>query len=165
MENWRIILSLADQMFEEKKFEEAADMLQNFLFEEPGCAEVHNYLGWVTMFHLENPERGRMHFEFALLFDSTFAPAYLHMAEYWRSKGDTTARINCLSKALSCKNANAAHITWLIAETHELRGELGTASRLLKDALMLTTNSWEGDMISSSMRRIRRKRWMKVLPI
>ncbi len=75
-------------------------------FEPPYPEDILNMLGYMNM-EMQQPEKAKMYFEFAIEYYPESANAYDSMADYYESTGDLPSAIKYVSKAAELSDSNA----------------------------------------------------------
>lgn len=151
-------LTKAEQMIYDGQVEDALNVLNNLLFEEPGYAPLHNHLGWAYLYYGNNASRAEMHFRAAMRFAADFAPPYLHMGTLMNRAARYAEAIEQFRAGLTRPEANRASLLEGIAHAYEMQGEYRRAMRAYREAAMASVVDFEVDRLLNGAKRCRKKR-------
>ena len=151
-------LNRAEQLIYEGRVEEAMNIMRDLLFEEPGYAPLHNYLGWAYLYHVNNVALVELHLRTAIRFASVYAPPYLHLGSLLNRAGRYAEAIDILNAGLLRPEANRIAMLEGIAYAYEVQGNYRRAIRAYRDAAKASVIDFEVDRLLNGVKRCRRKR-------
>ncbi len=151
-------MSDAEHMILEGQVDEGVQMLQSLLYEEPGYAGLHNYLGWAYMYYARNEAQAALHFKMAMRFAPDYAPPYLHMGNLMSRGGAYEDAIAYFQEGMTKPNALRGVLLEGMAHAYELRGDYAHAVRTYKEAAKASAIDFEVDRMLKGVARCRRKR-------
>ena len=151
-------LAHAESMVMEGRVEEALNVMNNLLFDEPGYAPLHNYLGWTYMYHANNLALADLHFRTALRFAPDFAPPYIHMGDLLIRGGRYAEAIEFVRAGLTKPEAIRTVLMETMAQAYEMLGDYRKAIRAYKEAAMASVVDFEVNRMLTSAKRCRKKR-------
>ncbi len=151
-------LNRIEEMIFNDEVEEALNILNNLLFEEPGYAPLHNFIGWAYMYYGHDQARAALHFQTAIRFAPTFAPPYLHLGDLCNKAARFEEAIEHFRAGLDARDAQKHSLLEGIAYAHEMRKEYRLAIRAYRDAAAASMVDFEFDRMRMAMKRCRRKR-------
>jgi tetratricopeptide (TPR) repeat protein len=151
-------MTQAEQLIYDGQVEQGMNILQNLLYEEPGYASLHNFLGWAYLYHSKNEVLAELHFRMAIRFASEYAPPYLHMGNLMNQKGRYTDAIEFFREGLTKPDALRSTLLESMAHAYELKSDYRKAIRLYKEAASASVADFEVDRMLMGVKRCRRKR-------
>lgn len=151
-------LAHAESLVMEGRVEEALNVMNNLLYDEPGYAPLHNLLGWTYLCYANNLECAELHFRTALRFAPDFAPPYIHMGNLLMRKARYAEAIEYLRAGLTKPEAIRTVLLETMAQAYEMLGDYRNAIRAYKEAATTSVVDFEVDRMLKSAKRCRRKR-------
>jgi tetratricopeptide (TPR) repeat protein len=151
-------MTQAEQLICDDQVEQGLTILQNLLYEEPGYASLHNYLGWAYLYHAKDDAMAELHFRMAIRFASEYAPPYLHMGTLMNRKGRYTEAIGYFVDGLTKPDALKSTLLEGLAHAYELKTEYRRAIRHYKEAASASVAEFEVERMLMGVKRCRRKR-------
>lgn len=151
-------LAYAEKMVVEGRVEEALNVMNNLLYDEPGYAPLHNYLGWTYLYYANNLDRAELHFRTALRFAPDFAPPYIHLGNLSMRKARYAEAIEFLREGLTKPEAIRVVLLETMAQAYEMLGDYRNAIRAYKEAAIASVVDFEVDRMLKSAKRCRKKR-------
>lgn len=152
----------AEQLVYSNQVELARDLLQNLLYDEPGYAPLHNLMGWVLKYYLEEEEGAIRHWTWAIQFDPSFAPPWLHLGLLYLDRNDLAQAVAYLEQGLIKPQARKATLLDSLARAYEMKGEYRRATGAYREALVHHTGP-NSAVLLEGIKRCRRKRWTAIL--
>jgi tetratricopeptide (TPR) repeat protein len=149
----------AEQLIYNNQVNEGIALLEDLLYEEPGYAMLHNYLGWAYMYYTSDVAKAELHLKMAIRFDAEYAPPYLHIGNLYTRLGRNIDALTFLEKGLKCKEANKVAFLEAIARIYELKREYGKAIKFYKEALASSVG-FETAQMTEGIKRCQKKRWV-----
>lgn len=153
-------LAQAEAMVYRGEVDEALNMLESLLFEEPGYAPLHNVIGWAYLYHIGNTARAELHFRAATRFASNYAPPCLHLGILLNRAGRYHEAIQFFRAGLRGQGAYLPALMEGIAQAYEMRQEYRLAIRAYREAATASVTDEEVNRMLSAARRCRRKRFV-----
>ena len=153
----KIITQAEDAVYEGEYFE-AERMLINLLTYEPGYAKVHNNLGWMYLYYLENDELAEIHLNYAIKFEPEYKPPYLHLTElYMRNKQyDKLEELAIIAKSVN--GISKTLVYERLGMVDEARGQYKLAIGNYKTAIFHCMDNQAIEDIRQNIKRCRFKR-------
>lgn len=148
----------AEQMIYQNQVDEGLHLLNGLLYDEPGYANLHNYLGWAYMYYTPDVSRAELHLKMAMQFAINYAPPYLHMGTLLNRLGKYSEAIAYFESGLTKPEANRVALLEGMAMAYELKSEYAQAVRTYKDAARASAVQHEVDRLMQSAKRCRKKR-------
>lgn len=155
---YRYLIDMADEHIRNEKFEEAALLLENLLFEEPAFGMAHGYLGWLYDNKLDNRKRAVMHYKYSMRFDPDFAGAYLNYAHMMYRSGEYGEAIGLYESAMKVRNIDKAFLYERVGLCHEEVGDLNEAISAYREAAREAYDPYDYKQMRNHVRRVRAKR-------
>ena len=149
----------ADQAFAREDFVKGKALLEEVLALEPDHGEAHNYLGWLYLYQLNEPEKAEQHFAWAMRYKPNCRGAYVHLSSLLADQGRYEELFALGEKAFRVRGINQVSLLIDQGRAFELMGSYKTAIRHYKAAVRASLNNAEIDGLRDHMRRCRRKRW------
>jgi tetratricopeptide (TPR) repeat protein len=151
-------LNEAEGLIMNDQIEDGLRILNNLLFEEPGYAPLHSYLGWAYLYYEVDESRAELHFTMAIRFDASYAPPFLHMANLQVREKRYSDAISYAEQGLTKPEANKVALYEVMGNAYEMTRQLGKAIRAYRRATMSSTASYEVNNFSEGIKRCWRKR-------
>jgi tetratricopeptide (TPR) repeat protein len=151
-------MASAEQMIYQNQVDEGLHLLNGLLYDEPGYANLHNYLGWAYMYYTPNAAQAELHLKMAMRFASNYAPPYLHMGALLNRQGKYSGAISYFDSGLTKPEANRVALLEGMATAYEMRSEYAQAIRTYKEAARSSAVQHEVDRLVKSATRCRKKR-------
>jgi len=150
-------LANAERMMYENQVDEGLHLMTGLLYEEPGYANLHNYLGWAYMYYTMDSAKAELHLKMAICFASEYAAPYLHMGNLLNRSGRYADAITYFQQGLTKENANKVVLLGGLACAYEMRGEYSEALQVYKEGARSTTLQHEVDRMFQGVKRCRKK--------
>jgi tetratricopeptide (TPR) repeat protein len=151
-------LAEAEKMILDDRLDDGLALLNSLLYEEPGYGNLHNHLGWVYLYYVEDMVQAELHLKMAIKFDGTYAPPYLHLAALYIKQAKYSDAIACTNAGLANGNANHVGLLQRLAEAHELSKDWSQAIKVYKKAMLGSVVGYESNSLMASIKRCRKKR-------
>ena len=153
----KIIVQAEDKVYEGEVFE-AQEMLLNLLTYEPAYAKVHNVLGWLYLYYLEDDSMAEKHLKLAVKFDVDFKAPYLHLTELYMRNRKYDKLENLILEAKKVDGISKTMIYERLGMVEEARGKYSQAIEYYKTAVFHCMNNSTIKDIRSNIKRCRFKR-------
>jgi len=153
-------LKLVDKLWENESYEEGYKMLESILYEEPGFAKAHSYIGWYAQFILEDIKRARIHYEYALHFDPKLTYAYFNFSKLLVSELDEKRLRRLIKSSQKFKEIDRADLYNDLGRILEKKEKYSEASACYKSGLKFTTDQYTLQNIKGNRKRVRSKKRM-----
>lgn len=151
------VILMVDKLWEAQNYVEGRAVLEDILFEEPGYALAHSYAGWYALYHTKNLKEAQMHFEYALRFDPSIVPVYIHYADLCLRTRDEKTLYRLIRMSESYELVDTASLINDLGRLQETQGEYRSAARTYKRAVEQTMNNQAIEVILANRKRVVRK--------
>jgi tetratricopeptide (TPR) repeat protein len=151
-------LTEAENLIMEGSVNDGLALMQNLLYEEPGYAALHNYLGWAYCYYAESEQKAEVHWKWAIKFDKELAAPYLHLGRYYRGKRKYSDAVKYLEAGLETPDAIREALLENLAHVYELRGDYRKAVETYKSALASCVG-YQSEALLEGIKRCRKKKW------
>ncbi|MDX1630046.1 MAG: hypothetical protein R3345_15160, partial [Fulvivirga sp.] len=131
-------------------------------FDEPGYARLHNNLGWLYQYYMENDQQAALHLKYAIKFDPKLEAAYYNLADLYKKHDKYKELVVFMQKALNKTGACERVIYEILGEVHEAQCEFSMALKYYKRALYKTTDSYDAGEIRRGIKRCKYKRLKRI---
>ena len=148
----------AERMIFEGRVREGINVLNGLLYDEPGYASLHNYLGWAYLYHAKDNVNAEVHFRAAMRFAPDYAPPYLHMGNLMNRTARYSEAIAFFEAALEKPEAVKPALYEGIALALEMLNEYSRAIKAYKSAASESAVDHEVERMLKAVKRCRRKR-------
>lgn len=148
----------AERLIMSNEVEHGLRLLNELLYDEPGYAPLHNYLGWAYLYSANDAARAELHLKMAIHFAPEYAPPYVHMGTLCNRAGRFNDAINYFRTGMNKPEALRNVLLEGIAQAFEMLGDYRNAIRAYKEAATVSTVDMDVDRLLKSVSRCRRKR-------
>lgn len=149
-----------DELISDQAFDEARDVLEEILYDEPGHGKTHGYLGWLYMIHYADLDRAGVHYKCALKFDPSFGGTYFNYATQLINQQRPDEALQVLQKAQTVQGIDQSILLEMIGQAHELKKNYRSALESYRASLANTVDNWQSETLLSHIKRVRKKRWL-----
>lgn len=150
-------LRQAEDLIYDSNVEEGLRLMNELLYDEPGCGSLHNHLGWAYMYYTSDAERAELHLKLAVKFSNNYAAPYLHLGNLYIRMGRYTEALQYLETGSTLPGANRLAFYEEIARAYELKQQYKLAVKAWKRALAACAGP-ESVTYYESIKRCRKKR-------
>jgi predicted Zn-dependent protease len=162
MNNIEAYIRDVDRLCEAESYVESEGLLLNLLYDEPDYAQLHSYLGWLYLYHLNNLDKAHLHLDYAIRFDAGYYPAYCHMAEVLLKRQDYATLEEYMLKALEANEASLPQVYDYLGQAREKGQAYKEAIRYYSKGLINCYGDWETQRLNNNIKRCRKKRWLSL---
>ena len=153
------IIQDALRMIHEGECFEGKSMLEHILTYEPGYPKVHNILGWLYMYYLEDDELAEMHLKLAIKFDPTYEVPYCNIAELYLRLESFEKLEALMKKAKHVKGIKKSMIYEYLGIVEEARGHYKLAIHEYRLAMFHSRDNYDIDNLKDTIKRCKFKRF------
>lgn len=151
----------ADRAFAQEDYVKGKSLIEEALALEPDYGEAHNYLGWLYLYQLNNPDRTEEHLKLAIRYKPNCRGAYVHLSAMFTDQGRFEELQSLMPKALEVRGINRVSLLVDWGRMYELMGKYRQAVHTYKEAMKASLSNSEMDGLRDHIRRSRRKRWVR----
>lgn len=149
-----------DELIAQNEIELAKNELEELLFDAPDFGKAHGYLGWIFANFYNNNKRAELHFLYSIKFDPEFVGAYINYSIMLLKSVRVKEAKEILDGALLRDALDKSLIYEVYADVFEFEGKLSKAVKMLKRALKFSIDPFQQEHLITSLKRLKRKRWM-----
>lgn len=151
----------AEAAFDKNEYLEGLAILEEALAIDPNSSKVHNHMGWVYLYHVNDLQRAEKHLSYALGCENVFGPAYIHKSYLLFNKGKYAELEALLQKAFDHGGVERAFVFVELGKVHEVCGRFRKAIKCYKKAVNHTFDDKELMTLKEGIHRCRQKRWIR----
>ncbi len=149
----------ADRMIDASEYDQAKDLLNRLLFDEPGYAKVHNNLGWLYQYCFDNKRQADLHLKYAIQFNPRLSVAFDNITELYIKDSRYDELQALLQNVIS--NGNVEPCVFVsLGRVYEAKLKFKSALKYYRKAFYATTDSYDADDIKDCIKRCRYK-WIR----
>lgn len=152
------LLREANVAIDNGEFEKARDMMCDMLFDAPDYAKIHNNLGWLYQYRIEDKEQAELHLKYAIRFDGKMESAYFNLSELYIENEEYEKLREVMEAALKAPGVNKSLAYENLGKSHEAMKSYSKAIRCYKNALYATVDSYDADEMKGNIKRCKYKR-------
>ncbi|WP_339792176.1 hypothetical protein [uncultured Imperialibacter sp.] len=152
------VITQAENMIWDGDHFEGKDMLENVLTYEPGYAKVHNLLGWLHLYYIEDDELAEKHLKLAVKFEPNWKVPYIHLTTLYMRNENFDKLGEVMMKAREIEGISKALVFERLAMVEEAKRRYTAAIRLYKTAIFHSMDNDAIEEMRSNIKRCRFKR-------
>ena len=131
----------AENDIRNNNFQEAFEKYETILYEEPGYAPAHNFIGWIYKTQFEDYKRAEKHFNAAIQSDPAYPHPYFHLASVYLDQERIEELKVHLTRCLKVLTLDKAWIYVRYGILEENKGQYNEAIKLYKKAILQTMSN------------------------
>ena len=156
------LLEEANRAIDNRAYKLAEKMLLNALYDEPAYAKVHNNLGWLYQYCLNEPKLANLHLKYAVKFDPKCEAALYNLIDlYFDHDGYDELKV-ILTKYYNEPGINKYMVYEALGKIHEVKGEFSKALSYYKKAMYITLDNYEATSMKRNIKRCKYKKFKRL---
>jgi tetratricopeptide (TPR) repeat protein len=152
------LLDNADLLIKEGKFNDAINVLNDILSDDPLFGKAHNHLGYIYETKIRDYTKAEEHYKICLKTNPDYAAVYYNAAILFSTLKKTDELKALLSKAETVPGINRATINNEWAIMYESEGDLDKAIEYYRKVVTQTYDNKTLDIAMESVRRCEKKK-------
>ncbi len=148
----------ADGLIKEGRLNEAVNMLEAIIGENPSFGKAYNHLGWVFETKLQDIEKAEKHYQLAIKFSPNYAPSYYNYAILLSAYQKYEELDLLLNRALKVPGINKGSIYNEYGLMYEALGLWEEAEAAFRNFIMNQFDSKMVELGHQALERIRQKK-------
>jgi len=156
------LLEEANRAIEAREYKTAERLMQNALYDEPGYAKLHNNLGWLYQYCIENKSKAEIHLKYAIRFDPKIDAAYYNLTDLYLESRKYSELKEVMEDALKLDGSNKELVYQNLAKVYEASHQFTKAIKYYRMALYETIDSYDAGELKRSIKRCRYKKFKRL---
>lgn len=153
------LIQLARDAMYDDRFDEALNLLESGLLEEPGYPKLHAVMGDLYSLHLDNPELAERHYLLTIKFDPKYWEAYVDLADLYQEHQKYEGIKKIMHQATQVKELDKAEAFERIGIAEERQGRYTEAIDFFKRSLLESVDNDSTQELKKHIKRNRYKRF------
>ena len=130
------LIKIAEQEIYAGNYNQANQLLESGLMDEPGYAKLHYTLGWMNHFHTDNKALAERHYQLTIHFDPEFKDAYEYLSDLYYDHKKLVGLKLLMAKAEKVSEIEKDFVYSILGKVAEAEGNYSEALRYYKKALI-----------------------------
>ncbi|WP_421871711.1 hypothetical protein [Marinoscillum sp.] len=156
------LINIAEDAVFDGNYQQAYDLLQSGLYEEPGYPKLHYTLAWFFNYYSVNKLRAERHYMLTIKFDPEYEDAYGDLVDIHINAKRYQYAKNILIKALTVESLDQVMLRKKLGVVYEKLGDYINAMKEYRIAMMESTDNDDSAELKKDVKRIRMKRFKTI---
>ncbi len=156
------LINIAEDEVFEGNYQQAYNLLQSGLYEEPGYPKLHYTLAWLFNYYSINKLRAERHYILTIKFDPEYEAAYSDLVDIHIDAKRYKYAKAILIRALTVESLDHVALHKKLGVVYEKLGDYVNAIREYRKAMMESTDNDDSAELKKDVKRIRMKRFKTI---
>ncbi len=152
------LIQLAEEAIDDCNYQQAKDLLESGLAEEPGYPKLHASMGRLFHYDLENPAMAEKHYHLAIHFKPDYQGVYEDLAWLYIKHKKYIGLEHWMKKARKVKGLNKCMIYENLGKVAEEKEDFKKALKLFKKGLLKSLNDHDASRLKKHIKRNKYKK-------